>query len=500
MRTPILIIFFALQVVLLAGCNSSEADRPHEHRPSDALYTEEAALQVFSHQPEQAMAILDSAVAVGNLDEGRASLLRTEAEIGVILVKLGEEGKGLAKLNGVIASLDGQRRLDEMDACIIALKRKIQVLQELGREEEVIPTAKRIVAIISDYNQNREAYVNNSYRLTGNKEEMDDYCGFYTDQASIYLAHAYATIGATDSARHFLSLFESSDYSHTLVGRRMMAPTWCLLGDYGKMLATYDEVDALMGADTLNPDYVEMLRNRAIAAADRGDYHAAIDYWQRCDNLNSQVDRKIQWGQFNQYAIHYQLEEERLNTEREHTKARNNRIFAILGGTLFLIAIGFLARLWVLHCDIKRKNRVLVEQLAEKVQIQQQPAEPLTPANLNTLNDEELFSYLSEVIHREKLYLDPLFERQKLIDRFALSKERIGAAFSKGSQFSSLASFVNEERLMHAARLLVEQPEMSMVDVAAASGFANGSTFARNFKQRFAITPTRFREERPSLP
>ena len=39
--------------------------------------------------------------------------LRTEAEIGGMLVKLGENEKGLAKINGAIASLDGQRHLQE---------------------------------------------------------------------------------------------------------------------------------------------------------------------------------------------------------------------------------------------------------------------------------------------------------------------------------------------------------------------------------------------------
>ena len=71
--------------------------------------------------------------------------LRTEAEIGFILVELGEEERGLAKLNGVIGALDEQRHFNEMDACIIALKRKINVLEILGRFENIIPPAKLII-------------------------------------------------------------------------------------------------------------------------------------------------------------------------------------------------------------------------------------------------------------------------------------------------------------------------------------------------------------------
>lgn len=57
----------------------------------------------------------------------KTEALRTEAEIGVILVELGEEKEGVERLNGVIASLEGQRQTDETDACIIAIRRKILV-------------------------------------------------------------------------------------------------------------------------------------------------------------------------------------------------------------------------------------------------------------------------------------------------------------------------------------------------------------------------------------
>ena len=57
----------------------------------------------------------------------KTEALRTEAEIGVILVELGEEKEGVERLNGVIASLEGQHQTDETDACIIAIRRKILI-------------------------------------------------------------------------------------------------------------------------------------------------------------------------------------------------------------------------------------------------------------------------------------------------------------------------------------------------------------------------------------
>ena len=196
----------------------------------------------------------------------KTEALRTEAEIGVILVELGEEKEGVERLNGVIASLEGQRGTDETDACIIAIRRKILVLKKLDRIDEVIPLAKHLIEIIGDYREHYEQYTDNSYRMPTDKEEVEGYCDYYTAQANGYLAYAYAALGDTKQAGHYLKIYEKSDYGSSLYGRENIAPTWCLLGNYDKMLATYDEVTAQMGDDTVNLDYAKMLRDRAIAA------------------------------------------------------------------------------------------------------------------------------------------------------------------------------------------------------------------------------------------
>lgn len=80
-------------------------------------------------------------------------------------------------------------------------------------------------------------------------------------------------------------------------------------------------------------------------------------------------------------------------------------------------------------------------------------------------------------------------------DRFGLSKERIGAAFAKGSSYKSLIDFLNDCRLPYAAKLLAERPDLSIAEVARESGFPSADTFSRNFRQKYALTPSQFREQ-----
>jgi AraC-like DNA-binding protein len=112
---------------------------------------------------------------------------------------------------------------------------------------------------------------------------------------------------------------------------------------------------------------------------------------------------------------------------------------------------------------------------------------------LDALSDSELFDHISEVVRRERLFLNPVCDRQTLVDLFHISEKRLGAAFSKGSSYRSVASFVRDVRLEYACQLLRKSPDMPIADIAAASGFPSYTRFASDFKAAYSISPTEFR-------
>ena len=147
---------------------------------------------------------------------------------------------------------------------------------------------------------------------------------------------------------------------------------------------------------------------------------------------------------------------------------------------------------------ISRKNRVLAQQIVETLKYKQPSPQPLPAkeeqeAGSDTLSDEQLFRHIHEVIMRERLFLDPRFGRQTIIDRFQLSKDRIGAIFSQ-SEHNKLSNYVQQLRLEYAAKLIIEQPELSIVQIAADSGFGSNTYFSACFRHHFSMTPSEFRE------
>ena len=53
--------------------------------------------------------------------------------------------------------------------------------------------------------------------------------------------------------------------------------------------------------------------------------------------------------------------------------------------------------------------------------------------------------------------------------------------------------YIREVRLRYASEMLLSHPEMSIGEVASASGFNNVSGFNRDFKNRYTVSPTEYR-------
>ena len=158
---------------------------------------------------------------------------------------------------------------------------------------------------------------------------------------------------------------------------------------------------------------------------------------------------------------------------------------------------------------IKKKNRVLVDQINEalaykkklkeqnKVQIETNESTAgaeLSISDFTEFSDEQLFLCLRDLIENEQLFLKPDFGRQTLIEYTGLSKERIGAAFAQGSDSVSLPAYVRELRLDYAVRMMNDQPDIAVELVSQASGFTNADTFTRNFRAKFGMTPTTYKQ------
>ncbi len=426
-------------------------------------------------------------------------VLRTRAEIAVAMATLGQVDEGLDMLDDIIGQLDRPGSINRMDALTIAVKRKIYILNDQGRPQEVIPLPRRVLRRLDHYERHSADYAEDSYRLSWSKRPADRarYLDFTRGQAYAFLANAYAPF-QKDSALYFLNLLGSTNYAKTMGARKMIVPAQMALGQYKDALATYDIIEKQMGADTLNTDYAVVLRDRGIAANALGHPAEAYDYMHRYARLTRDLADKLQESEAHDYAARYRAKEQELEIERARNESRVRGM--MLSFALFLLVVAAAVAALLLHQKqiVEHKNRVLAGQIAETLKYKEmyEASEPEYAGGKPS--DEELFRDLQLLIKRDRLFLDPDFDRQKLIDVSHLPAHRVGAAFSQGSAFSSLPDFIRDCRLEYSCHLLTEHPELSIKEVAAKSGFQYASTYSTDFKNKYAMTPSRYRElQRP---
>lgn len=199
-------------------------------------------------------------------------------------------------------------------------------------------------------------------------------------------------------------------------------------------------------------------------------------------------------------AVYHTKEQEQTIMQQEAENTRQRYILFSVIAVLFAIA-ALAAIVIVKNRIISRKNRLLAQQIAETLNYkkmyweEKRTQKPAVAPDANIETNEQLFQHINEVIIREKLFLDPKFGRQTIMDRFQLSKERVGAIFSKGSEHAKLNSYIQQLRLDYAANLLIEQPDRSVIEIATECGFSSNTYFSDCFRRHFGMSPTYFRKE-----
>ena len=174
-------------------------------------------------------------------------------------------------------------------------------------------------------------------------------------------------------------------------------------------------------------------------------------------------------------------------------------LFALIIIVIFLLGL-LTYTLWQ-NDRLRRRNNTLSRQIADIQQHKdmvekaekKQAGNKVSRSSIARMDGPSMYQFLSQVIREEKLFLDPAFGRQTLNNRFGLSYNQIGRAFSSAG--TTLPAFITDLRLEYACKLLLKEKNRSISDIASRSGFTSSVSFGRSFKQRFAVTPSEYRQE-----
>ena len=426
---------------------------------------------------------------------------RTEAEIGMVMAHLGQPEEGMERIDEAIRQLDEPGSIDRMDAFIIAIKRKITVLNDQGRYAEVIPLAQRILDRLEHYEQHASAYAEDSYRLSWSDSpaDRDRYIDFSRAQANGFLAGAYAMTGDAAHARECLACFDQSGYGHSLGGRRMIIPAQMALGMYDEAMATSDEVAYRMGRDTINDDYAVILRDRAVVARAKGHVGEAYNLMNRHANLVKVLSDSLHASEAHDYAARYHAQEQELKIQEAQTASRIKSI--IIGVILLLFVIAGAFSFYYRHqrLVINEKNRALVRMINGTPFVA--PVDEIEGAeDTDEVSDSEepedtsaLFETIDTTIRTEHLYANVSLQRQDVCTRFCITRHTLNNLLAQHVGSSSFPQYINNIRMEEALPLLRDNASMTIAAIATAVGFTPAN-FREQFKRQYGITPQEYRQ------
>lgn len=413
--------------------------------------------------------------------------LRNDAEIGTLLIRIGQQEEGFAKVDSVIGQLEGKRKFNEMDAMIVALKRKAEICIEKERFADVIPVARHMLDLLDDFEHHAESFHDGTVREPS-EDDRPEYIDFYRGKAYGYLSAAYAKSGESAKAREFLALYDQTFAGHSLTGRFMIAPTLRKLGEYGRVLAVYDEVEQQLGTDTLNANYVEILRGRAEILDAQGGRDASRPYWKRYIALDKQLTENMLQGKAHLYAARFHALDQQREIERKAAQIRSIHRIILAVVWVLLITIAFSVYTFYQKRKLAEKNAAMVK-LIDAMEKQNQ----LQACQVENYEEEfVLFSQMESRIRAEHLYADQGVQRDEISEVLGMKCETINYLLNKFAGGISIPAYLNNIRLSEACRLLREQPEATVSYVADQVGLSLRN-LQRLFREQYGMSPSEYR-------
>ena len=120
-----------------------------------------------------------------------------------------------------------------------------------------------------------------------------------------------------------------------------------------------------------------------------------------------------------------------------------------------------------------------------------QPRSKLKTAKVIQMDEGQTFFVKMDArVNKEKPFTDPDFDQQSLAEFMEVDLKTFCELVPRYSEPDRTLEYINSLRAEYAAKILMDNLDCSMDDIASMCGFNNSAAFNSAFKFAFGITPT----------
>jgi AraC-like DNA-binding protein len=448
---------------------------------------------------------------------------KMEGYIAQAMAQTGRTDEGIERLQTTIDKLRQMDTFNSVTAYHTTSKKLLHILLENERYDEMVPICESMLERIGELTKHPENF-------TGMAEGFDpsEFIDFARGQTYAFLTVAYARqyvaaetppIEVTPTVRAQLlknaRLAEAevmrTQWSRSLDCDRMMTAAYPHLGEFERFDEAMARLDAV-NDDTINVNYLISLELRSLAAEMRGRTEEALHYLQRAIVVNDSLDYLNQRDQINELATVYHLQEEQLARQQAESDAHFFRLLTVAIIVVLVLAILFAVYFFYKRRETIEKNKALVKMIDEmykptlNISQEEELLETSTtddsgeqssqsPLPGETGGESQLFRRFITLVHDEQLYRDVALDRDTVCQRLDIDRHVLNQMLNTYAEGLSLPAYINNVRLDVAYELLRDDPEKNIADIATSVGFTP-QNLRLQFKRRYGITPTEYRQSR----
>lgn len=329
---------------------------------------------------------------------------------------------------------------------------------------------------------------------------LDEYCfrnGLSEEDLPIYYCYcamskacAWMEKGELKTARKYLDEVEKYAQGNKSMPQVLLLRTQCryeeLCGNYTNAYRLAEErlrVQETFGVQ-LSVIEAQETQARLLLKLDKGK-EAALLYQQ----LLPRKDSILKWtmaSQLNELSTIYEV-------DNLHLKERGLRLQMIMavGGCILLLLL-FAGYIYY-NYRLQKKNRALYLHIREQERTEEETRKVAETLPEEVLGRElQLFLKLDKLMQEEHLFTRSEINRQELAERLGTNLTYLTDAVRKGAG-KGIREYIADLRLKYAARMLVEEPSLSVEHIATEAGFNSRSTFFRAFHNCFGMSPNEYR-------
>lgn len=333
---------------------------------------------------------------------------------------------------------------------------------------------------------------------------LDMPIGFFDSQRGAcycWLALCNQVLGHYADAREAARRFEQTGYATSASGMHGILHYYALTGNRERVTQLSQALKDYFRQrdDTISESYRTVLLQEAIFHRLKGEYRQADEASVQAADIKDSLivadlneQNALFEAKFKTQEIRYQLSE-------KEAEARLHRVVIIaLTALLALVAVA----LWRLFRDkrqLNEKNRELfdtVEQLQRDKEEQKRKwlaDEATDEERAHESQELKLFRRICALMDKQQPYTDCSLKREGLARMLGTNSNYVAEAIRKTTDGATVSEFIDEYRLRHAARLLVQSDE-SIGIIADISGFQSRSHFNSLFRKHFRLTPSEYRK------